>query len=158
MSTVDLDEVDRGIVHMLQRNAREMTAAEMADAVGVSPSTVRNRIERLETTGVIERYVPKIDYERANYQHYMVVICHAPVDRRSDTADEVMNIDGVVAVREMLTGTANVHVEAVGTDSKAVDRITARLTELDLEVRSVDLVKRARIQPFDHFGSRLVDE
>ncbi|ARS89384.1 Lrp/AsnC family transcriptional regulator [Natrarchaeobaculum aegyptiacum] len=158
MSTAELDDVDRGILHMLQRNARETTAAEMADAVGVSPSTVRNRIERLEATGVIEGYVPRVNYERANYQHFMVLICHAPVGRRAEVADAVMEIEGIVGVREMLTGTANVHIEAVGTDSDEADRITAQLTELDLEIRSVDLVKRARIQPFNHFGSHLVEE
>lgn len=158
MSTVELDEVDRGILHMLQRNARETTAAEMADAVGVSPSTVRNRIARLEEDGVIEGYVPTIDYERADYQHYMVLICHAPVGRRAEVADDVMEIEGVVGIREMLTGTANVHVEAVGADSDEADRITAQLTELDLEIRSIDLVKRARVRPFNHFGSGLVEE
>jgi predicted ArsR family transcriptional regulator len=54
----DLDDADRGILHALQENAREATAVEMAEAVDVSASTVRNRIDRLESTGVVRGYTP----------------------------------------------------------------------------------------------------
>lgn len=42
----DLDNVDRGILHLLQLDARNTTAQEIGDKTGVSPSTVRNRIDR----------------------------------------------------------------------------------------------------------------
>jgi len=53
---VQLDNVDRGILHELQVDARNRTAQEIADKVDVSASTVRNRIEALEANGVIEGY------------------------------------------------------------------------------------------------------
>ena len=158
MSTVELDRVDRGIIHLLQADARRKTAEEMGDAVGVSASTVRNRIDRLESTGVIRGYNPDIDYERAGYQHQMVLICHAPMGSRKMVAQRVMDVEGVVTVREMLTGSANLHVEAIGADSDAVDRITDELADLDLEIKSVELVKDLRVQPFDGFGSDIVEE
>lgn len=49
----ELDEVDRGILYLLQKDARHNTNKEIGDAVGVSPGTVRNRIENLEEAGVI---------------------------------------------------------------------------------------------------------
>lgn len=154
---MELDDVDRGILHLLQKDARDMTTAEMAEQVGVSASTVRNRIENLEDEGVIRGYHPDIDYERAQYQLHMVVICHAPVRERPELVEAAMEIEGVVTVREMLTGTANVHVEAIGTGSDNVDRITEGLTEIGLEIESVNLVKELHVQPFDHFGTDIVD-
>ena len=62
MSNGPLDDVDRGILYALQRDARNVTIAEEVD---VSASTVRNRIGRLEDIGVIEGYYPKINSERA---------------------------------------------------------------------------------------------
>jgi len=62
MSSTPLDEVDRGILFVLQQDARNTTIAEIADEVEVSSSTVRNRIDRLEDEGVIEGYYPKINY------------------------------------------------------------------------------------------------
>lgn len=158
MRSVELDEVDRGILHMLQQDARETTAAAMAEETGVSASTVRNRIAHLEAEGVIDSYVPHLDYERAGYQHHMVITCHAPVGKRAEVVEDVMETNGVVTVREMMTGRANIRVEAIGEHSDKVDRITERLNELDLEIRSIDLVKRVRVQPFNHFGSEIVDD
>lgn len=152
----ELDEIDRGILHLLQEDARSITAAGMAEAVGVSPSTVRNRIDLLEANGVIRGYHPDIDYERAGYQLHMIAICHVPASERAAIVRETMGIEGVVTVREMLTGSANVHVEAVGTDSEAVDRISGRLSDLGLEIRSMEIVKTLHRQPFNHFGMETV--
>jgi len=149
----DLDDVDRGILHALQENAREATAAEMAEAVGVSASTVRNRIDRLESTGVIRGYHPGIDYERAGFQLHAVVVCRvAPADR-SALAAELLELSGVVRVRELLTGTENLHVEAVATDSAAVDDLLVAITGLGIEIASSDIVKTDHVQPFNHFGA-----
>lgn len=150
---VQLDEVDRGILHMLQENAREATAAEMGETVGVSASTVRNRIDRLEREGVIRGYHPDIDYEQAQYQLQIVVVCHAPVAERTELAEAALDIEGVVTIREMLTGTHNLHVEAVGADSDAIDEVTGKITDLGLEIESVNVVKTEHVQPFNHFGA-----
>ncbi|TYL39612.1 transcriptional regulator [Natronococcus pandeyae] len=153
-----LDDVDRGILHLLQEDARNKTAAEMAEQVGVSASTVRNRIEALEDEGVICGYHPEIDYEQAEYQLHMVIICHAPVSERAELVDTVMELEGVVTVREMLTGDANIHVEAIGTNSSTVDQITSSITDLGLEIESVNLVKEMHVQPFNHFGESEVTD
>ena len=62
----DLDEVDRSILYLLQEDARGTSAEAMADKVGVSASTIRNRIDQLEDDGIIRGYHPEIDYEAAN--------------------------------------------------------------------------------------------
>ncbi|WP_436928541.1 Lrp/AsnC family transcriptional regulator [Halosimplex halobium] len=153
----DLDDVDRGILHALQENAREATAAEMAEAAGVSASTVRNRIDRLESTGVIRGYHPEIDYERAGFQLYVFVVCRALPAERSRLADDLLELSGVVRVRELLTGTENLHVEAVATDSGAVDELLAAVTDLGIEIVSSDIVKTDHVQPFNHFGTAATD-
>lgn len=152
MSSIQLDDVDRGILHAPQQDARNSTAAEMGEAVGVSASTVRNRIRRLEETGIITGYNPDIDYEQANYQLHVIIVCRAPPSERSALAEWVMDITGVVTVRELLTGTENLHVEAVAVDSDTVDSITEQIHELGMDIVSTDIVKTERIQPFDHFG------
>jgi hypothetical protein len=46
-----LDDVDRGIRHRRQVEARNTTAGEIAEKVGGSAGTVRNRIDILEADG-----------------------------------------------------------------------------------------------------------
>lgn len=74
----ELDNVDRGILHLLQVDARNTTAKEIAEKTGVAASTVRNRIEQLEANGVITGYHPKIDYEAANLPLKVLFVITAP--------------------------------------------------------------------------------
>lgn len=147
----DLDEVDRGILYMLQQDARNTTAQEVAERVGVSASTVRNRIEQLEGAGVIRGYMPEIDYEAANLPLRVLFVCTAPGTRRSELAEKVMGVQGVIDLREMMTGRRNVHVEVVGTSTGDITRISDAIHELGLEIESSELIKQRRIQPFNHF-------
>jgi len=55
-----LDDVDRAILDILRRNARE-PVSEIARAVGLSSAPVSRRIARLERTGVIKGYVAVVD-------------------------------------------------------------------------------------------------
>ena len=48
-----LDDVSRALVEMLQRDGRQSYAA-LAAAVGLSESTVRQRVQRLVDAGVIQ--------------------------------------------------------------------------------------------------------
>lgn len=55
-----LDFVDSSILDALQADGR-ITNADLADRVGLSPSACHRRVRRLESEGVIERYVALVD-------------------------------------------------------------------------------------------------
>ncbi|SFC11463.1 transcriptional regulator, AsnC family [Halobiforma haloterrestris] len=158
MSSFELDDVDRGILHLLQEDARDNSPATIAEEVGVAPNTVRNRIERLEEHGVIEGYHPQIDYERAGYQLRVIFVCTVPISERRTFADEAFDIDGVVRVVEVLSGRENLAVEAVAEDSDGVTAIASDLEDLGCEIADEWFVKNERVQPFDHFGIDVTDE
>jgi len=50
-----MDELDREILSILRRDARK-PYTEIAEEVGTSEGTVRNRVERMTDDGVIERF------------------------------------------------------------------------------------------------------
>jgi DNA-binding Lrp family transcriptional regulator len=153
----NLDDVDRGILHLLQQNARETTAAEMGERVGTSSSTVRNRIQRLEET-VIRGYHPEIDYEAAGFDLHLFVVCRAPTADRSALARKALTIPGVTTVRELTTGDHTLHIEAVAVDISAADETVAGIEALeDVELVSTQLVNSVHVQPFNHFGSDVVE-
>ena len=154
----ELDNVDRGVLYMLQQEARETTAQEIADTVGVSPSTVRNRIAQLEADGIIKGYHPEINYEAANLPLQILFICSAPATRRTELAESTMDVRGVVDLREMMTGRNNVHVEVVATSTSDISRISDAIHELGLQIESTDLIKHRRMQPFNHFHFEGNDE
>jgi DNA-binding Lrp family transcriptional regulator len=151
MSSVSLDDVDRGILFVLQRDARNTTIAEIAEAVDVSSSTVRNRIERLEESGVIEGYYPKIDYEAAAFPLHVLFICSAPAQERERLAREALESRGVVDIREMLTSTRNLYIETVATDTRDLTTISNELAALGFEVESSEIITNHYTRPWAHF-------
>ncbi|BAV97177.1 Lrp/AsnC family transcriptional regulator [Bacillus cereus] len=58
-----LDETDRHILRVLQRDGR-IQNAELAQRVGLSPSPCLRRVRLLEEAGVIERYVAVLNPAR----------------------------------------------------------------------------------------------
>lgn len=57
---MELDRIDRKILDLLQRDASR-TNAQIADQVGLSPSTCLRRVRRLRRGGVIDRVVAVLD-------------------------------------------------------------------------------------------------
>jgi DNA-binding Lrp family transcriptional regulator len=118
-----LDDLDKYIIHSLQRNARKTSTSTIAEHANVSASTVRHRIRQLEEAGILRGYHPSIDYEEAGFQLHTLVVCTAPIPQREELAREAREVEGVVAVREVMTGHENVHVEVIGADGDDLSRI-----------------------------------
>jgi len=57
-----IDEIDRQIIVWLQHDARLSNAA-LADKVGLTASTVHERVKKLERKGIIKGYVAVVDPE-----------------------------------------------------------------------------------------------
>ena len=147
----DLDDVDRSILYLLQRDARGTTAEAMADAVGVSASTIRNRIDRLEDDGIIKGYHPEIDYEAANLPLQLTFVISVPPTELKNYSEQIRGIQGVIDVREMLTGRRNVHVDVVGTSSSDITRITDAIHDIGVQIESSEMMRQRYVQPFNHF-------
>ncbi|NUB92555.1 Lrp/AsnC family transcriptional regulator [Haloterrigena sp. SYSU A558-1] len=155
---MDLDATNKAVLYLLQQDARRITTQEMADRIGVSASTVRNRIEQLESEGIIRGYHPDVDYDKAGLQLHVLFICSAPNPDRERLAREAREVSGVVTIQEVLNGTDNVQIEAVGTDTDDIARVSDELSELGFDVVNSKILKSLHKQPFDHFGKQLVDE
>ncbi|WP_458206976.1 Lrp/AsnC family transcriptional regulator [Haladaptatus sp. NG-SE-30] len=151
MSSHVLDEIDKGILYALQRDARNSTTTELGNQFDVSASTVSNRIDQLESDGIITGYQATVDYEGAGFPLDVLMVCTAPVAKRRDIAHKVRDIPGVVNVRELMAGENNVRIEAVGASNDDLTRIATALPELGLEHRNEILIRNQYFQPLKQF-------
>ncbi|RXK48592.1 Lrp/AsnC family transcriptional regulator [Halorientalis pallida] len=149
---VELDALDRHIIYRLQHDARNTSASTIAEEMEVAASTVRNRINRLEDRGVIKGYYLDVDYERTGFQLHTLIICNADIPEREELASQALEIEGVVAVQEVMTGNENVHVEVVGSDGDDLSRIGRELDALGLEVLDEDLIRNEYVHPYEGFA------
>lgn len=154
----EIDDVDKGILYLLQQNARTNTTAEIGEKVGVSSSTVANRINRLEERGVIRGYHPIIQYSETGMGHHLLVTATVPLTEREDIVDDIMEVSGVVSVRELLTNNENLSLEVVGPSQEAIEDSLKDLDEIGVHIERMEMLKQQRAQPYNHFGQEFANE
>jgi DNA-binding Lrp family transcriptional regulator len=151
MDDETIDDVDRAILYALQTDARKMSSGDIAERTGTSDSTVRKRIQRLESDGIIKGYSAEVDYQRSGYPLRMLLYCTASIPERGDHIDEILEIDGVVSVQELVTGDQNLLVTAVGESDSDITPVAQELLDLGLTVADEVLVRSHETTPFGKF-------
>ncbi len=68
-----VDENDHIIIGILRENARS-SLRDIAEVVKMSPSSVRNRIEKLIERGFIKRFTVDVDYRKMGYDIQVIVL------------------------------------------------------------------------------------
>jgi Lrp/AsnC family leucine-responsive transcriptional regulator len=70
-----IDGTDKKILTILQDNGR-ITNSRLAQEIGLSPPAVLERVRRLESSGVIDKYVAVLDRKKAGFEiQTMVMVC-----------------------------------------------------------------------------------
>ena len=68
-----VDDNDKIIIEMLRDNARS-SLRDIAKVVEMSPSSVRNRIEKLLERGLIKRFTIDVDYRKMGFEIQVIVL------------------------------------------------------------------------------------
>lgn len=155
MADDDIDDVDKAILYALQEDARNMSSGDIAERTGTSDSTVRKRIQRLESDGIIKGYTSEVDYQKSGYPLRMLLFCTASISERSDLIPDILDIDGVVSVQELVTGEQNLLVTAVGESDSDITPVAQALLEMGLTVADEVLVRSHETTPFGGFNSEM---
>ena len=158
MTLEGLDDLDRAILGALQHDARHTSSGEIAERMDVSASTVRKRIQRLESEGIITGYNATVDYERAGYPLQVLLFCTATIPDREEMADRAIAVPGVVRVQEVATGEENLLVTAVAENTDELTAIAQELAELGLTIGEEELVRGDEAVAFHQFTAATDDE
>ncbi len=95
---MQLDQIDRRILHLLQREGR-ISNAELADRINLSASACHRRVQRLESEGFIHGYVALLNPRRVGKPTTVFVEI-----RLSSQSDEVLDAfeRGVARIPDVL--------------------------------------------------------
>ncbi len=105
-----LDEIDKKLLKELLINSKR-SFREIAKSIGVSPATVINHIQRLESGGVIHDYSVRLDHERLGYELTVVTEIIVSKGKLLETDAEIAKISNVCAVYD-ITGETDAMVVA----------------------------------------------
>jgi len=151
MGDSEIDDVDKAILYALQEDARNLSSGDIAERTGTSDSTVRKRIQRLESEDVVKGYSAEVDYQRSGYPLRMLLFCTASIPERGDIIPEILGIEGVVSVQELVTGEQNLLVTAVGESDDDITPVAQQLLDMGLTVADEVLVRSHETTPFGKF-------
>ena len=127
-----MDRTDLRILDLLQTDASRSTA-EIAEAVGLSPSPCWRRIAQLEQQGVIRRRVAVLDHERLDLGVTVVVQVRLTTHGRQSLVDFEERVRELPEVTQCFTvmGAIDFVLIVVTTDIRAYERLMReRLSQL----------------------------
>jgi len=118
-----VDEIDWKIISLLQADGRR-TNVEIARQVGVTEGTVRNRVARLLTEGIINIYA-EVEPEKIGFQTRVIIGLRTQWDKITDIAKRLSNMPEVRRVISTL-GPYNLIVEALFPSNNELGRFFTR--------------------------------
>ena len=121
-----MDDLDRHILNILRRDART-PYTEIAEEVGTSEGTVRNRVERMIEDGVIERFT--VTTRTGNVKAMLEISVAVDVDTASisDRMAEWEEVDFVWQV----SGEQDVVLVVDAADTRGVNELITQAREQD---------------------------
>jgi DNA-binding Lrp family transcriptional regulator len=125
-----MDELDQQILSILRRDSRT-PYTEIAEEVGTSEGTVRNRVERMLEDGVIERFT--VATRTGNVKSMVEISVGVDVDTNA-ISDRMAEWDRVDFVW-MVSGEEDIVLVVDATDTQGVNELITKARELD-EVES----------------------
>ena len=121
-----MDELDREILEILRHDART-PYTEIADRVGTSEGTVRNRVEGLSESGVIERFT--VATRTGNVKAMVEIEVDVDVDTAAVT-EEIVSWEEVDFVWQV-SGEEDIVVVVDAADTQGVNRLITRARGMD---------------------------
>ena len=121
-----MDDLDEEILAILRRDART-PYTEIADRVGTSEGTVRNRVERMVEDGVIERFTVATRTGNVKAMIEVGVDVAVDTDEVSDRVTEWPDVDFVWQV----SGEEDIVLVVDADDTNALNALITKARELD---------------------------
>ncbi|MWV63261.1 AsnC family transcriptional regulator [Halorubrum sp. JWXQ-INN 858] len=125
-----MDDLDRRILSILRRDART-PYTEIADRVGTSEGTVRNRVDRMTDEGVIERFT--VTTRTGNVKAMIEISVEMNVNTAA-VGDRMVEWEEVDFVWQV-SGEDDVVLVVDAVDTRAVNELITQAREMD-EVKS----------------------
>ncbi len=126
-----LDNNDQKLLRLINENCKKSTQ-ELAKESGLPPTTVHNRIKRLEKLGIIKKYIAEIDWKKAGKPITAFVLVSfeyiLPTGGKVQQEDAAKEIRGMPDVEEVsvLTGGADLLVKVRSADLDGLNDFIVR--------------------------------
>lgn len=121
-----VNDIDLKIINILRSNAR-LSYAEMGRKIALSPSSVRERINKLEDLGIIKSYSVQIDHSLIGNELEVFILLKIFDGKLKYILSEINTFTEVQEVFR-ITGPYNIHMKAVLRNQLHLQQFIDKLT------------------------------
>jgi Lrp/AsnC family leucine-responsive transcriptional regulator len=105
------DNIDAQLLGLLKENSR-LSFADLGRRINLSPSAVRERVQKLEDVGVIKKYDIQIDYKKLGYGLEAFILLKVFPGSLKDVLKKIIEFPEVKEAHR-ITGNQNLHLKVV---------------------------------------------
>lgn len=120
-----LDAINTKILSELSKNARA-SFTEIGAKVGLSSSSVAERVKKLEDTGIIEKYQIRLSYFNLGYQLKAIITLKAFAGKLKPFLASASGFKEIIRCYR-ITGNENIIMEVILNDHKHLERFIDQL-------------------------------
>jgi DNA-binding Lrp family transcriptional regulator len=139
------EHLDARLINSLLRNGRS-SLRSLAEELDVSVTTVSNHLADLEEDGVIDGYVPVVDYEQLGYDVTAVVQLKVEGTALPDITDRLASHKQMISVYEVTGGYDIVAIGKFRDTDGMNDQIKALLTDPEVKETNTSVVLDAPVE------------
>ena len=120
-----MDVIDKSLLEVLQENSR-MSFAEIGRKIKLSPSAVRERIQRFEDYGIIRKYSVVLDNSKLGFGLEAFILLKVFPGQLKNVIEKITDFPEVTEAHRV-TGAHNLHLKVLLKDQLALQKLLDKL-------------------------------
>lgn len=120
-----VDSIDHKLINVLKENSR-LSFAEIGRKINLSPSAVRERVQKLEVSGIIKKYTIELNHPSLGYDIEAFILLKVFQGRLKQTIADITAFPEVVEAHR-ITGSENIHLKVLLPNQLSLQKLLDKL-------------------------------
>ena len=120
-----VDTIDEQLLDILKDNSR-LSFADLGRKINLSPSSVRERVQKLEDTGVIKKFNIQIDNKKLGYDLEAFILIKVFQGQLKHVIEKVKDFPEIVETHR-ITGNQNLHLRVLVKNQLCLQKLLDQL-------------------------------
>lgn len=119
------DSIDQQLLNVLKENSR-LSFADLGRKINLSPSAVRERVQKMEDLGIITKYALQVDNKKLGYDLEAFILLKVFPGQLKNVLEKISNFSEIKQVHR-ITGNQNIHLKVVVKNQICLQNLLDRL-------------------------------
>ncbi len=120
-----VDNIDKQLLGILQQNSR-LTFADLGRKINLSPSSVRERVQKLEETGVIQKYGVQVDNKKLGFDLEAFILLKVFPGQLKQVIEKISDYKEIREAHR-ITGNQNLHLKVIVENQISLQKLLDQL-------------------------------